>query len=214
MADIFQEIDEELRQEKFGKLWKRYGTYVIGVVTLIVVLVAAGFGWREYQRSAQEADGAAFAAAQAKLQSGDAASAAGDFASLAGSAGGGYEVLARLQQAQALSRSGDPESAAAAYEQIIADRGLDPILRDLALVLLALTTIDTADPAALRERMRPLLSESNPWRYSAREIEALLALRTGDTEGARALLTALSDDVDAPTGLRGRAAELLATLGG
>ncbi|MBX6324392.1 MAG: hypothetical protein IRY94_21475, partial [Rhodospirillaceae bacterium] len=37
MADIFREVDEELRRENLVKLWKRYGSYILAAALLIVV---------------------------------------------------------------------------------------------------------------------------------------------------------------------------------
>ena len=31
MDDIFKEVDEELREERLTKIWKRIGPYVVGV---------------------------------------------------------------------------------------------------------------------------------------------------------------------------------------
>ena len=50
MADIFQEIDEDLRRERAGKLWQKYGKYVIAAAALIVLAVAAWRGLEWYQR--------------------------------------------------------------------------------------------------------------------------------------------------------------------
>ena len=45
MADIFQEVDEEVRREQLKKLWDRYGNLLIAGCILIVAAVA---GWRGY----------------------------------------------------------------------------------------------------------------------------------------------------------------------
>ena len=37
MGDIFREIDEELRQERFEKLWQSYGKYIIAAIVAVVV---------------------------------------------------------------------------------------------------------------------------------------------------------------------------------
>ena len=37
MADIFDEINEELKQDRMAALWQRYGKYLIAVVVAIVV---------------------------------------------------------------------------------------------------------------------------------------------------------------------------------
>ena len=43
MGDIFREIDEELRQERFEKLWQRYGKVVIAAAVGIIVSVGGFF---------------------------------------------------------------------------------------------------------------------------------------------------------------------------
>ena len=37
MADIFQEVDEEVRREQLKKLWERYGNFIIAACVLVVV---------------------------------------------------------------------------------------------------------------------------------------------------------------------------------
>ena len=46
VADIFQEVDEEVRREQLKKLWDRYGYLLIA---LCVLMVAGVGGWRGYQ---------------------------------------------------------------------------------------------------------------------------------------------------------------------
>ena len=37
MADIFNEVDEEVRRERLKQLWDRYGIFIIGLAVLLVV---------------------------------------------------------------------------------------------------------------------------------------------------------------------------------
>ncbi len=175
MADIFQEVDEELRQERYAKLWKKYGTYVVGAVVAVVLVVGGYTGWREYRQGEQEAQGEAFAAALIQAETGADEAAASAFIRLADSAADGYAVLSRLQAAEARTRSGDTAGAVAIFDAIISDASTDPVFRDLAVLLLALQTLDSADPAALTERLRPLIIETSPWRFTAQELTALLS---------------------------------------
>lgn len=214
MADIFQEVDEELRHERYAKLWKKYGGYVIAVGVAIVLAVAGTMAWREYQRSAREAESIAFATATASLEAGNEAAAVEAFARLAADTSSGYATLARLKQAEALRRIGDTEGAVAAYDALAANTSADPIYRDLATVLRAYLTLDDADPQALAGRLEAVAEDGNPWRHSARELLALLALRQGESARARERLTQLTDDSEAPAGIRARASELLSSLDG
>ena len=210
---LFREIDEELRQEHYAKLWKKYGAYVLGAALALVVGVAGHQGWRNYDVSTRTAEGMRFAEAQRLIRGDQNEAAAKAFASLAADANAGYALLARFQDAALLAGRTDRTGAIAAYRQLAEDTGIDALYRDLALVLGALHEIDTADTAALGQRMAPLTADDNPWRYSAREIIAVLARRDGDMTKARELYSGLANDVAAPSGIRARSQEMLAILG-
>jgi hypothetical protein len=49
LGDIFREIDEELRQEKYEKLWQRYGKLIIAAAVVLILSVASYKGWEQYQ---------------------------------------------------------------------------------------------------------------------------------------------------------------------
>ena len=38
MANIFNEVDEDIRKERYQNLWSKYGKYVIGFLILIVII--------------------------------------------------------------------------------------------------------------------------------------------------------------------------------
>ena len=48
MSDIFREVDEELKQEHYKKLWKKFGPTVIGVVVVIVAAVGGYQAWQAW----------------------------------------------------------------------------------------------------------------------------------------------------------------------
>lgn len=213
MTEIFREIDEELRYEKLQRLWHRYRVAIIALVAGLILGTAGYVGWKDYaEKQAQERARAFAAALDAAAQPDDAAALAALDAIAAGS--DGYATLARLQKAAVELRSGNTAGAAAVYESLAADTSVEATFRDLAVVLLAVNSLDTGEPDELIARLAPLTADGNAWRHSARELTALLMLRKGDTAGARDLLTTLSADVAAPPGLRQRAEELLAGLEG
>ena len=72
--------------------------------------------------------------------------------------------------------------------------------------------LDSGDPAQLAARIAPLAAEGNPWRASAREAQALIAIRRGATDEARRMLEALASDQAAPQGVRERAQRVAAGL--
>lgn len=214
VADIFQEVEEDVRRERFEKLWKRYGNYVVGVALAAVLVTAGIVWWRDYQRKQNEARAERFLAALEQAGRGEADPAKAAFAKLAEDGGAGYATLARLQQGALLAKAGDAAGAVKQYEAIAADGRIDQLFRDFAVVLIAQETIETADPAALTQRLQALTGDKNPWRHSATELMALLAKRAGDAAKAKELYTRLADDLTAPQGMRARATEMLAIIGG
>lgn len=215
MGDIFREIDEELRQDKFDKLWREYGRYVITGAVLIVLGVAGVSGWRQYQESQRLADGARFAAAKALSDDDKTEDALALFASLARESGTSYGTLARFHEAALSARNGDAEAAVAVYDGLAAETDVDAPLRDLATILSASVLANSSSPdgAAIGDRLRPLIDAGGPWRHSALEILATLAHRSGDVANAKELFKRIVDDIESPRGLRARAAQMLAIMG-
>ena len=221
MVDIFDEVSEDLRAEQTRQLLRRYGGLV--VVALVLVLVGAGGweAWRAYQARQDAAAAteylAAMTLADAVPPEADAAARApaiAAFQNVAASAPAGYRTLARLRLAALQEAAGKPEDAAATWNAVAGDGDADPLLRDLANLLWAQQGIDKGDPALVEARLKPLTAADNPWHQLAQMYMALLDVRTGKTDAARATLRVLESDLSAPEGLRGRAGGLLDRLGG
>jgi hypothetical protein len=209
---LLEEIDEELRQEHYAKLWKRYGNHVIGAALLIVVGVAGYQGWRHYDLTNRQAAGERLAEAM-RLAAGDRlADAQQILAKLAVEGAADYPMLARFQQAALLARQGETARAVATYRQLAEDQAIDGVYRDLALVIGAYHELAIAEPKELTQRLSRLDADNNPWRHSAREIAALASLRAGERDKARELFEKLAADTAAPSGVRARASEMLIGL--
>ncbi len=212
MSDIIREVDEELRRENVEKLWRKYGSYVLGLAILAVLVIAAVWLWRDHMKGQREERARQYDAALQLVAAADPSAPAALQALESGD--DGYAALAQLQAAALKAKAGDVSGAVAIYEKLTADAAVDEAFRNLALLLLALHTADTAAPDQLTQRLQPLTAASNPWRYSALELTAVLARRAGDTARAEQILTGLADDLNAPQALRQRATEMLHALKG
>ncbi len=216
MGDIFREIDEELKQEHYLRLWKKYGNRVMTAIAVLLLIAAGIYGWERYQENQRLTASNQYSEAQALAAGGKREQAATVFANLADNSGGSYQTLARLQRAALRADGGDVAGAVEVYDRVAADSSVDPTLRHAATVLSVLHSLDLPklDAPKLEARLAPLDTPSSPWRFSARELRALIALKSGDSKKARDLYRQLADDADAPQSMRGRAAEMLAVLGG
>lgn len=204
MADIFHEVDEEVRREQLKKLWDRYSIYLIALAVLIVAGIGAWRGYEYWVAKRAAAAGAAFEVAAALGEQGKYAEAEAAFAKVAGEAPKGYRVLARMRAAGALAQI-KPADAVKAYDELSADASLGATWQDLAAIRAGLLLVDTATLADLRRRLEPLAEPTRSFRHTARELLALSAWRNHDFAAARRYLDMIATDAESPIGTRTRA---------
>ncbi len=212
MADIFNEIDEELRHEQIRKLWDRYGVLVLIVAVAIVVGVA---GWRgfDYWRTIQaRGQGDAFAAATTLAKTGDSKGAEEALLGLAKVGSGGYPALASLRAAATLAEGGDESAAMKAFDAVAANSSTPALLADVARIRAAYLAVDVEERPALEARVTPMALAGKPFRHSAREILALAAWKAGDVAAARKWIDTIEADPETPRDLADRIAVLAALL--
>ena len=210
MADVFHEVDEEVRREQLKKLWDRYSIYLIALAVLIVAGVSAWRGYDYWMAKKAAAAGAAFEAAAALNEQGKYAEAEAAFAKVAAEAPSGYRVLARMRVAGTLAQV-KPADAIKAYDELSADASIGTTWQDLAAVRAGMLLVDTTSLAEMQRRLVPLAEPSRSFRHTARELLALSAWRNHDLAAARRYLDMIATDAETPAGTRARA-EVLSGL--
>ena len=216
MADIFHEVDEEVRRERLQKLWDRYSIYIIGLAVLIVAAIGAWRGYEYWQAKQAAAAGAAFESALSLSEQGKHAEADAAFAKIAADAPPGYRTLARMRAAAELALT-KPADAVKAYDELAADASLGSTLQDLAAVRAGMLMVDSASLADMRRRLDPVAEPGHAFRHNARELLALSAWRNHDFTAARRYIDMIAADGETPLGTRARAdvlAALIAADGG
>ena len=214
MADIFREVDEDLRHERYLKLWRRWRYWLLGVGVVALGGAVAYVLISDAKESARQAEGQQFAAAMVEIEAGRGSAAAERLAMLAADSDTGYAALARLGEADARARRGDITGAIQVYDLLADDSSIDPLYRDLGALLAAQRMVDRAPVSEVNQRLAPLLAGHSPWRPLAAELSAIAEMRAGNVVASRTLFAELVGDPAAPLGQRQRAAELLMSLGG
>ena len=204
MADIFHEVDEEVRRERLKKLWDRYSVYIIALAILMVAGIGAwrGYEWWEGKQAAKA--GAAFESAMTLSEAGKHAEAEAAFAKIVADAPSGYRALARLQAAAEIAQAKRAD-AVKAYDEIAADSSVGPALQELATVRAGMLLVDTAPLSEMQLRLDPLAQPGRTFRHSARELLALAAWRNHDFTAARRYIDMIATDAESPPGARARA---------
>ncbi len=208
MVDVFDEVEEELRRERYNALFRKWGPWVLGGA---VAIVAGAMGWVLWDgartSAAEEASNAYFDAAEL-FENGDFAAAESAFGELAAGESRGYATLALLRQGEIALSENRTAEAAQLFEQA-AERAPEPLTRQLAQYKAALALFDELSYDDLSVRLTPLTEGEALFGALARELIAAAAMRDERWEEARSAYTLLAVSLDAPPGVSRRASEAL-----
>jgi hypothetical protein len=210
VADIFQEVDEEVRRERLKKLWDRYGNLLIALCIVIIAGVGAWRGYEWWQAKKAGENGAAFENAISLAEAGKHQEAETAFAKIAADGTAGYRTLAKLREAAELAPT-DKSAAIKAYDGLAADSGAGDVVRQLAAVRAGFLLVDTAPYSEMKTRLEPLTGPGKIFRHTARELLALSAWKSGDANAVKQWTGMIITDPQSPQSTRSRA-EVLSEL--
>lgn len=206
---IYREVDEEVRQEEYKKLWQRYGHLVIAAVSAVLIVVGGYELSKYYQRGETEKASIAYFEGLKRASEGKFDDAVGALGAIKHA---GYGQLAKLKEANILAEKGQIKEAVAAYDAFAANAANDAVLVQLARIRAGYASVDTATLDDIKKRIGEFDLDTSPWRHQAREILGLTAFRLNDYKMADDNVRKLLDDQLTPEGMRERARVLLQLL--
>lgn len=210
--DLIHEIEEQLQWERIEKIWKDYGTYIIGAIAAIIIGVAGYVYWNHAQLKHQEALSETYTEALQLLGKGQTKEALDKLKTIEGDASG-YGMLAQFVNAASLLDN--PETrpqAIALYKKMVESKTIDRRYRSLAIIYLVLAELDTGDPKEMMKLLQEASIGTNMWPDTTAELTALVAIKLGDKEQAKSILQELKDSKTASQGIRLRATALLQSM--
>ena len=204
--EFINEIDREMREDRWRQLWRRYGVLVIAAALGVVLFVAGRQGFVAWQESSRNSAANAYLAA---LGSEGPSALEG----LAAEGGEGYPMLARFQLAVRLVEAGDNAAAEQAYLDLAGDGSIGDYYRDAALILSVMNAGPATAVPEREARLSPLAEGEGPWRYLAGEVLIGLALEHGDRAAASERAARLREIGDLPPDIEQRLRLLETALG-
>ena len=212
MADLFQEIDDELRQDKASSLWKLYGKYVVAVAIIIIACVGGYKFWQQKQLDNGEKASIAYEAALARSASGDFRGAIDQLNEKELGLGRGYAALSQMQKANLAMKIKDFEAALITYKDIAENDDYPQSIKEWASFRRAAVRVEKQIDSNASADLDKLIATDSPWRFLAKEIKAIKVIEIGNNSEAKAIFSELADDENTPERLRVRAADFLQTL--
>ncbi len=213
MSDIFREVEEDLRQDRYEKIWNDWKWVIIGGVVIVVGGTASFQLWQSYQNSQRLHHAEEYIAASELDRSERQDEAITAFTDLAQSGSAGYQALAKFRKAGILGDQGKLDEAIALFDEIAADPSVDDSFQRLAQTKAAVLMAESYPYEDVKDRLVPLAEAVTPWRFTALEILGYAAFKHDDQARAIQSFQRLVEDPETPISIRTRATEMLVVLG-
>ena len=207
MSDIFQEIDEDLRQDKVARLWKAYGKYLVALAVFIILVIASYRFIEHKNEKNREQTSELYELASEAGRSGDKKAAIELLSDEMFDENIGYSIISKLKKAALAKSNNDLEGTEIVLKEIITNEDIPLYLRDLARLKLFASDSDNNS-----SQLEVLIEEEGPWKFLALELKGGIQLEGGNLKEARSIFKELTDDANTPNNLRRRASEILKAL--
>ncbi len=211
MADVFEEVEEELRSARYQSLIQKGWPYAAALIIIALLVTLGIWGFGKHQASEEAKASVTYARALESLSAGDPVGADRKFAVLSASAPAGYRALSLMQQAGVRVVQNKPEEAVRLLDQA-AKTAPNNIMGDAARLKAAYLLMDTRPLAEIEARLTPLTGEKRPYKMLAREALGMAHLQAGKLDAARGDFAVLSLSQDVSDQTRARAQAALALI--
>ena len=208
--EFIREVDEDLKEEKRLKLWKKFFPYIVSV-SLGVVLFTSGFVfWENYSNNQRQQLGDDFTAAVVLAGEEDLDASLLALERIVDEGSDGYVTMAKMKKASLLIEQGKVDDGLAIYQDL-EKNAVDQSFRDIATILYVLNSLNNSSEEDLLTKILPL-ENSEIWKSSALELKGFIYLRKNDLQKAIETFESISNLRTKPGDLGQRAKNMINLL--
>ena len=211
MTDEFiREVDEDVKEEKRLKLWKKFFPYVVSI-SLGIVLFTSGFVfWEGYSNDQRQKLGDDFTAAVVLAGQDDLDASLIALDRIVDKGSDGYVTMAKMKKASILIEQGRIDEGLEIYKDL-EQNAVDQSFRDIATILYVLNSLNNESKDDLLKKIIPL-ENSEIWKSSALELKGYIYLRNNEIAKAIEAFETISKLPSKPGDLSQRAKNLINLL--
>ena len=210
--EFIREVDEELQEEKYAKIWRKIGPYVISLAIGIVLFTSGVVFWNNYTEDKKQKLGDDFTAAVELIKEEDFDTALIALERITDKASDGYVTIAKMKKASILIQKKQILEGLEIYEDL-EKTAFDQSFKDMSTILFVLNAIDHKPSDILLDKIERL-TENSSWKYSALELKGFILLNDKKFAESKKTFNTIIEMGNAPTTLASRARDMLDFLEG
>jgi hypothetical protein len=204
--EFLEEVEQDIRHEKYFKLWQKYGRFITGGAIGILAVVASYNIYSHYEIKHRQEVAQKFADVEQLVARGQVEQALGVLASLSHETTKTFPLLADFSRAALLKRQGGSDNLAKAqeiYQSLSENPKCLPKWQDLAKLLHIYIDIEQNHSSydVLIKKLEPLYAENAPWRSLALETAGILHYKNGAKAQASEIFVRLAQDKNTSEGI-------------
>ncbi len=204
MTDLFEEVEEQLRSDRYKQFARKALPWMLGIAAIVLVAFLGYWGYDSYRNNQIAKASETYSAAMDAFVAGDRDKARQLWTEVSKSDAKAYKALSLMHLGAYAVEARKPADAVKLFDEA-AEAAPDAIVGDAARLKSAFQLLDTASLKELEGRLKPLMEEGRPYRVQAREALAFAKLNAGDLAGARGDFVLISQSLDAQQGAQARA---------
>jgi len=195
MADIFDEVSEELKQDQLKQIWNKYSKYIISVAFILFISVLGYFFYDKWRLEKIEVSSSQFFSGIEKLEKKEFLSSIEIFSKNVDQAHQGYKTLSLFGIAEANFKIGKVDEMILNYKSIYENQNIDVYYRDLARLLSVMK--DNVSSFEIQKKiLDPILNSPSKLQLLAAELEIMLLIRFNKIDEAKLSISKLLKRTD------------------
>lgn len=209
---LFQEINEELKQEKMRNFWKKYGILATVVVIAALTFAVSFESIKAWQNKKAQTWSDAYAYAYNLQIQGKYDESIAVFKDIEQQNGGIYRDIAQMQIANILLEQAKNDEALTVLMALVNNPDANASIQNMAVFKLASYKLDNAPREEVEALLNRLIIDNGSWVNVAKEMKAMLEIREGNLSQALEIYNDILNNNELSDTLKSRVQDMISVL--
>lgn len=209
---LFQEINEELKQEKMRNFWKKYGILATVVVIAALTFAVSFESIKAWQNKKAQTWSDAYAYAYNLQVQGKYDESIAVFKDIEQQNGGIYRDIAQMQIANVLLEQAKNDEALTVLTALVNNPDANASIQNMAVFKLASYKLDNAPREEVEALLNRLIIDNGSWVNVAKEMKAMLEIREGNLSQALEIYNDILNNNELSDTLKSRVQDMISVL--